>query len=167
MTLSTDRADILQTASGLRPVQLEARFDWWRKASFSSGVAGEMVKRSRGFPMPGFDEVDRKILAAERGYYEAMEQARSALGRARAIEQTWLVEIHVATKEEAAQASDSGVDCKRCLRPVACTPADKLLAGFCRSCYQWWCRNGRPDIVKIVPEEEQPKRVKVAPNGAA
>ena len=113
--------------------------------------------------MPAFDRTDRQILQAERNYREALETARKALDTARAIEFAWLIPIHVASKEEAAQASDSGVDCKRCLRPVACTPADKLLAGMCRSCYQWWVRNGRPDIIRVVPEEEQPKRIKVAP----
>ncbi len=154
MTLSSDRADILQTAHGLRPIQLEARFDWWRKGGLPGGAAGEMVSRSRGLPMPAFDRTDRSILAAEKAYREAVEGARKMLGLAMAIQQTWLildaegndVTIHVATRDEAAQASDLGVDCRRCKRPVACTPADRLRAGLCFTCYQAWRRAGMPDL---------------------
>lgn len=162
LSLSSNRAEMIAGALATRPTQLEQRFDWWRKSGIS-GQAGEMVSRSRGLPMPSFDRMDRTINAAEKQYREASERILKELGLMAAIEKTWLVPVHVASKEEAAQASDSGVDCKRCLRPVACTPADKLLAGMCASCFQWWKRNGRPDIIRIAPEEEQPKRIKVLP----
>jgi hypothetical protein len=158
--LSETRIDIIRTAGALRPVQLSSRLEKWKRLGLPGGAAGEMVATSFGHPMPvdadgdGGDAMDQAIQAAERRYRDFLLDALKLLEQATAIERKWLVEIRVANEDDARSASDSGADCKRCLRPVACTPKDKLLAGFCSSCFRWWTRNGRPDIVKKLTEAE-------------
>lgn len=40
--------------------------------------------------------------------------------------------------------------CSCCCRDVACTPEDRLRAGFCGACYQAWVRGGRPERVGFI-----------------
>lgn len=35
--------------------------------------------------------------------------------------------------------------CAACTRDVACTPTDRLVAGYCSACYKAWARAGRPE----------------------
>lgn len=39
--------------------------------------------------------------------------------------------------------------CAACSRDVACTPADRLKAGYCSACYMAWARAGRPDRLEF------------------
>lgn len=149
MSLSETRVEILQTANQLRPTLLEQRFDWWRRGGIS-GQAGEMVSRSRGLPMPAFDRTDRSINADERAYRNEMEAVRSGLMRLAAIEQRWLIPIHIATKEEREKASDD-VQCLACLLPIVGSPR----SGFCKNCSTRWYEAGKPDRVWWIKQRRE------------
>lgn len=154
MSLSVDRADCLQLAGALRPILLEERWHQWRRMAMPGNAAGQRVSQSYGHPIPvngvtglAGDKLDVRVNAAEKAFTEALEEARRQLGLAYGIQQTWLTPIHIASKEERAQASDLGVDCLACSRPVACTPVDPIREGFCEACSKRWRRQGKPDRV--------------------
>lgn len=152
MNLSSDRAEILALAHGLRPVQLEARWAELKRFGLNGGAYGDIVTTSFGHPMPVNDEgeagdaFDKVIQGEERAYREAVEECRRQLNIARAIQDEWLKEVHVATKKERQMASDTGPDCLGCDRPMAYTPNDRPRRGLCLECYAWWLRNERPEI---------------------
>lgn len=149
MSLSTDRVDILAVASRLRPVLLEERFDLWRRGGIA-GVAESNVRKSRSLPMPAFDGTDAAINGAERAYREALEAARKSLDLARAIELTWLIPIHVATKEEREKATDD-VQCLACLFPIVGSPR----SGFCKNCAMVWYAAGKPDRMQWIKKRRE------------
>lgn len=167
MSHSSDRADCLQLAGALRPVLLEERWHQWRRMGLGSSAASEAVSQSFGHPMPldgdgrAGDALDRRINTAEKAFAHALEEARRQLDLALAIQQGWLtikdgrdVTAHIATKEERAQASDLGVDCLACSRPVACTPVDPIREGFCEACSRRWRRQGKPDRVWFIRQTQ-------------
>ncbi len=138
--------DIAKALAVRQPTAFYARINYWRKGGITSSAWQEMVKRSRDSPMPSFDQLDREAQLDERAYRDDWDDIERLVAHIVGLEAKWLIPIHRATEKEARKASDLGVDCRRCKRPVACTPADKLLAGFCGACYKAWVRAGKPDV---------------------
>lgn len=139
--------EIARLVKLLEPVRLVARIEQESRGGISSPAPDGRVSGSRAPKLPALDARDKTLDRRLRDYEAAPSRIVAALQLMLGIQEDILDGPREPTPEEKRAASDLGVDCRRCSRPVACTPQDRLRAGLCGACYAWFLRAGKPDIV--------------------
>lgn len=135
MSLSRDRAEILELATKLRPVQFEERLDYWRKGGLPAGGGGEQVSRSRTPSMPSLDRIDRELQEAQRAYRDDLNDARRLLAHAAALEVKYLFKIDIAPEALQNLVSDEP-SCVACGAVKQRGKPWRLRTGKCDNCYE-------------------------------
>jgi hypothetical protein len=148
-------AELARLVKDRRPVELVARIEREYRGGLSGTAMDGRVSGSRSPKLPALDARDRTLLQRQRDYEKGLRQAINALQLCAGIEADVLVPVHEATEKERRAASDLGVDCECCHRPVACTVADKLLAGMCGACFKRWDRAGKPDRLAWIKQQQE------------
>lgn len=131
------RSEVALLVKGLRPLELTARIEQERKGGLTGPKLDARVSGTVAPKEPKLDARDRTLNLRQKDYERALRNALASLQTCVGIETEVLVAVHVATEKERRAASDMGVDCLNCTRPVACTPADRLRAGRCSACFQY------------------------------
>ncbi len=140
---------IIQVVANLDP-SFEQRVQSWERYGLpASSLPGG--SRSAELPCPVNktgtipDALDRDIRKHRRERTAALERALVALLLVDGIEQTYRALPHAEASKLAAEArSPKAQNCKNdnCSRPVERTPNDRLRAGRCMACYQWFQSHG-------------------------
>ncbi len=139
----------------LKPTPFLNRLESWRRGGIANSAWSEMVKRSRGTPLPSLDAIDRELQLAQRSYRDSLDDIGRLLALMGSLEAKYLIPTHLATTEEREMALDLGRECQACLRPVANTPVDPIRHGFCGACDKAHERAGRPDRVLWIRERRR------------
>ncbi len=146
--------DIARAIAARQPALFRERIEYWSQGP-SNAVWQEMVKSSRGAPMPAFDRYHREVQQDRRAYEDCWDDIERLIGTIVGLEAKYLIAIHVASKTESQLALDTGRECQACRRPVANTPADPIRSGFCDACRKAWDRAGKPDRVLFIKERRE------------
>ena len=138
--LSGLRDEAVRQLGKLHPAELASRIDQERKGGLSAGQPESNVRKTRSSPHPQLDRRDNELASTQRQYETTLRGIVNAIQLLVGIE-SQIGRTRPPTDDEKAQASDLGMDCLICCRPVACTPADRLRAGRCQACWQYWRRH--------------------------
>ena len=150
MTLSSDRADILSIAYALKPDLFVGRLEYWRRGGLPAGGSEDQVSRSRSYPLPSLDRVDRELQEALRAYRDNLSDTVRLLTACSGLEAKYLFDIKVASEDVRELATDSA----SCMcsntkelweRQRRKTPW-RIKRGLGPCCYSSWSADGQPDI---------------------